>query len=138
MPGRKSAKDQPGAGQRLDRWLWFARFYKTRSLATAAASGGRVHVNGERAKAARAVSPGDRLDITLEEGLMTVDVLALPVRRGPAPEAQACYQETPESAEARALLREKRRWAGPGHNGPGRRPDKRERRDLRRLQGRGT
>jgi ribosome-associated heat shock protein Hsp15 len=120
---------------RLDKWLWCARFYKTRSLAQDAVEGGHVQVNGERVKAAKAVKVGDRLRITRERERFEVEVSGIPARRGPAAEARRHYLETPESEAARAAAREFSRLAGPVDSG---RPDKRERRDLLRvLKGRG-
>ena len=120
---------------RLDKWLWCARFYKTRSIAQDAVEGGHVQVNGERVKAAKAVKVGDRLRITRERERFEVEVSGIPARRGPAAEARRYYLETPESEAARAAAREFSRLAGPVDSG---RPDKRERRDLLRvLKGRG-
>jgi len=115
---------------RLDKWLWCARFYKTRSMAQDAVEGGHVQVNGERVKAARAVKVGDRLRITRERERFEVEVSGIPARRGPAAEARRHYLETPESEAARAAAREFSRLAGPVDSG---RPDKRERRDLLRV-----
>jgi ribosome-associated heat shock protein Hsp15 len=120
--------DESGA-LRIDRWLWCARFYKTRSVAAAAVKGGHVHVNGVRAKAARAVKVGDRLTIQREETEYDVTVTAIPERRGPAPEAAGCYVETEASIERRRAAAEKRR-AAPSAPTAGR-PDKRTRRLLR-------
>jgi ribosome-associated heat shock protein Hsp15 len=123
------------ASLRVDKWLWCARFYKSRSSAQDAVEGGHVQVNGERVKAARPVKVGDRLRITRERERFEVDVTGIPVRRGPATEARLHYLETPESEAARAAAREFSRLAGPVDSG---RPDKRERRDLLRvLKGRG-
>jgi ribosome-associated heat shock protein Hsp15 len=120
---------------RLDKWLWCARFYKTRSIAQQAVEGGHVQVNGERVKAARPVKVGDRLRITRERERFEVDVTGIPARRGPATEARQFYLETPDSEAARAAAREFSRLAGPVDSG---RPDKRERRDLLRvMKGRG-
>jgi ribosome-associated heat shock protein Hsp15 len=130
-------EDSPraAASLRVDKWLWCARFYKTRSVAQAAVEGGHVQVNGERVKAARAVKVGDRLRITRERERFEVDVTGIPVRRGPAAEARQYYRETAESEAARATAREFSRLSGPVDSG---RPDKRERRDLLRvLKGRG-
>jgi len=91
------------ARHRIDRWLWCARFYRSRALAAAAVGGGKVHVNGERAKPARNVLIGDRLDIILGTEMWTVVVRALPSRRGPASEAQACYEESADSILRRAV-----------------------------------
>ena len=124
------------ARHRIDRWLWCTRFYRSRALAAAAVGGGKVHVNGERAKPARNVLIGDRLDVTLGTESWTVVVRALPSRRGPAPEAQACYEESADSILRRAVGRERRQAARAGGLSPGPRPDKRGRRAIRRLQGR--
>jgi ribosome-associated heat shock protein Hsp15 len=118
---------------RLDKWLWFARFYRTRSLATDAVAGGRVHVNGARVKPARDVQIGDTLSITRDEVRFEVVVQALLARRGPAPEAQAAYLETDASIAVRARQREQLRDAPPAPMG---RPDKHDRRALRGLRGR--
>ena len=120
--------------QRLDKWLWQARFYKTRSLATAAINGGKVHLNAERVKPAHRVRIGDALSLSLQGIVAEFAVLALPLRRGPAAEAQACFAETPASAERRAKLREQQRLAEASRPRPDARPDKRDRRRLMRLQ----
>jgi ribosome-associated heat shock protein Hsp15 len=122
------------AGLRLDKWLWCARFFKTRGLAQQAVEGGHVQVNGERAKASRLVKVGDGLRIIRERERFEVAVTGIPTRRGPAAEARGFYLETPESEAARATVREFDRLAAPVHSG---RPDKKERRDLmRHLKGR--
>jgi ribosome-associated heat shock protein Hsp15 len=129
-----SAAETPAERHRLDRWLWFCRFYKTRSLATQAISGGKVHVNGERIKASHAVRVGDLVTVTIQQESLDVNVLAIPHRRGPASEAQACYVETAESAKRRALFREQRRVAELSRPQSDTRPDKRERRQLDKLR----
>src|SRR5229473_8466542 len=96
---------------RLDKWLWHARFFKTRSLAATAINGGKVHLNAERVKPAHRVRVGDRLSLSLQGIVGEFEVLGLPARRGPAAEAQAQYLETPASAERRAKLREQQRLA---------------------------
>ncbi|HEX5420863.1 MAG TPA: RNA-binding S4 domain-containing protein [Gammaproteobacteria bacterium] len=125
--------DHSQNGLRIDRWLWCARFYKTRSAAAEAVKGGHVQVNGQRAKPAREVKIGDKLAILRDEIEYEVGVTAIPMRRGPASEAQACYAESETSiarrraeAERRALARE----AG-GLAPTAGRPDKRTRRLLR-------
>jgi len=115
---------------RLDKWLWCARFFKSRGLAQEAVEGGHVQVNGERVKASRLVRIGDRLRITRERERYEVEVTGIPVRRGPATEARQHYLETPESEAARAHARELARLSAPVSGG---RPDKRERRDLLRV-----
>jgi ribosome-associated heat shock protein Hsp15 len=126
-----SAEDS--ASSRLDKWLWFARFYKTRSLATAAITGGKVHLNAERVKPAHAVRPGDRITLSLDGIVAEFEVLALPQRRGPATEARTHYLETPVSAARRAQLRDQQRLAQLSRPRPDSRPDKRDRRRLMRL-----
>jgi ribosome-associated heat shock protein Hsp15 len=126
-----SAED--GDGSRLDKWLWFARFYKTRSLATAAIVGGKVHLNGERVKPARGVRSGDRITLSLDGVVAEFEVLGIPRRRGPAPEARTHYEETPASAARRAQLRDQQRLAQLSRPRPDTRPDKRDRRRLMRL-----
>src|SRR5258707_13321325 len=101
---------------RLDKWLWHARFFKTRSLAAAAINGGKVHLNAERVKPAHRVRVGDRLSLSLQGIVGEFEVLGLPARRGPAAEAQAQYLETPASAERRA------KWRGQQRPGPGGKP----------------
>jgi ribosome-associated heat shock protein Hsp15 len=119
---------------RLDKWLMYARFYKTRSLATAAIAGGKVHLNGERVKPAHLVRPGDRISVSLQGIVAEFDVLGLPSRRGPAAEAATHYAETTASAERRVRLREQQRLAEQSRPRPEGRPDKRDRRRLMRLQ----
>jgi ribosome-associated heat shock protein Hsp15 len=121
-------------GNRLDKWLWYCRFYKTRSLASAAISGGRVHLNAERVKPAHRVRAGDRLSLTMDGIVGEYEVLGLPRRRGPATEAQAHYAETAQSAERRVRLREQHRLAQLSRPHSDARPDKRDRRRLMRLQ----
>jgi len=115
---------------RIDKWLWCARFFKSRSLAQEAVEGGHVQVNGERAKASRPVRIGDLLRITRERERYEVEVTGIPLRRGPAPEARQHYRETPQSEAARAHARELDRLSAPVSSG---RPDKRDRRDLIRV-----
>jgi ribosome-associated heat shock protein Hsp15 len=119
------------AGLRIDKWLWCARFFKSRSQATAAVTGGLVHVNGERVKASRAVHVDDRVEITRDEQRFEVVIRGLPVRRGPAPEARTHYVETEASIAAREQQRERSRLAPPAPDG---RPDKHARRLLRNLR----
>ncbi|MBT8137267.1 MAG: RNA-binding protein [Gammaproteobacteria bacterium] len=116
---------------RVDRWLWAARLYKTRSMATTAVRGGRVHVNGQRAKPSRVLRVGDVLQVNRNEWRMELTVTGLSDRRGPARIAATLYEETAASAEQRALARQGRR-AERAAAPPGR-PDKRARRQLRRF-----
>lgn len=126
--------DQQADGHRLDKWLWYARFYKTRTLASAAVTGGRVHLNAERVKPAHRIRIGDRLSLSLQGIVAEFEVRGLPQRRGPAAEAQSHYLETPASAARRAHLREQQRLAQVSRPRPEARPDKRDRRRLMRLQ----
>jgi ribosome-associated heat shock protein Hsp15 len=119
---------------RIDKWLWHARFFKTRSLAAAAVNGGKVKLDGERVKAAHKVRIGQLLQVTLGERSIEVQVLALPARRGPAAEAQAAYAETPASAERNARHREQQRLAALTRPQPDHRPDKRERRQMEKWR----
>jgi len=116
---------------RVDKWLWAARFFKTRSLAAQACAGGKVDLNGEAAKPARAVRPGDRIAVTLPGGRRIGRVLALSERRGPASEARALWDDLTPPAPPR------RRLAAPSYRPPGSgRPTKLERRQTDRLRGR--
>jgi ribosome-associated heat shock protein Hsp15 len=120
---------------RIDKWLWAARFYKTRSLATDEINKGRVQVNGQAAKPSREVKPGDTVALRSGPVLRTVQVLGLSAARGPAPVAQALYAETADSLAARALAAEQRRLAPePAHAQPDGRPTKRDRRQLQGLR----
>jgi ribosomal 50S subunit-recycling heat shock protein len=122
-------------GVRLDKWLWAARFYKTRSLATAAVTGGEVRVEGERAKPARMLKPGDEIQVRRGDELMQIVVRGLSEVRGPAPMAQRLYEETDESRRRRAQIAERRALARePALDIKGR-PTKRDARELRRLRG---
>ena len=117
---------------RIDKWLWAARFFKTRSLASDAVEGGKVQLNGSRTKPSREVRAGDRLTIAAGEQ-WEVEVKALADHRGPAPEARLLYAETPSSSTAREAQRESRRFvADPAADLHGR-PTKRDRRQLRRI-----
>ncbi|MCB1734375.1 MAG: RNA-binding protein [Gammaproteobacteria bacterium] len=120
---------------RLDKWLWAARFFKTRALATEAISGGKVHLNGARIKPARPVNPGDRVRIRKGEIEWDVDVVGLSVKRGPAKEAVTLYRETEESVANRERSAEERRLLRTSPQ-PDRRPDKRGRRQIRSFTGR--
>jgi ribosome-associated heat shock protein Hsp15 len=115
---------------RVDRWLWAARMVKTRALAVEAIKGGRVEVNGERAKPSKEVRPGDRVEITTGPLRRCVVVIGTSVRRGPASEAALLYEETAESHAARERLAEERRLAGATGARGGARPTKRDRRRL--------
>ncbi|MEY2516128.1 MAG: ribosome-associated heat shock protein Hsp15 [bacterium] len=115
---------------RIDRWLWVARFFKTRGLAAEAVKGGRVHVDGQSVKAAKDVGPGDRLEITIGQVRREVLVRAIAPRRGPAAEAALLYEETEESVAAREHAAAQRRLSAPPVFDGGGRPTKRDRRLL--------
>jgi len=120
---------------RLDKWLWAARFFKTRSLAAAAVTGGLVHLNGARTKPSRAVKVGDELVITRQQTTWTVSVLAIGDRRQSATIAQGLYEESPASKEAREKIAEEKRadrWTQV--LSAGRRPSKRDRREIDKLR----
>ena len=120
---------------RLDKWLWCARFYKTRSLATEEISKGRVTVNGQQAKPARDLRCGDTVALRQGPVARTVLVRALSGARGPAPVAQLLYEETAESIAARELATEQRRLAPePAATLQDGRPTKRNRRNIERAQ----
>jgi ribosome-associated heat shock protein Hsp15 len=119
---------------RIDKWLWAARFFKTRSAATAAVTGGHVHVDGERVKPAREVRAGDTIEIRRDEVRWTVVVSALAERRGPASVAATLYEETAESVEARERQRLERRLARPIGADLGARPTKQARRRIEALR----
>jgi ribosome-associated heat shock protein Hsp15 len=120
---------------RLDKWLWAARFFKTRSLATQAIEHGRVKLAGVRVKPAREVRPGDRLDIHIGEFIWTVTVCALAMQRGPAPVAQALYQEDPASYARRQQQARDRKLAISPEGAIKGRPTKRDRRQIHRFTG---
>jgi len=122
---------------RIDKWLWAARFFKTRSLASRACELGRIEANGQTVKASREVRAGDLLEVKNEGGEFQVEVLRLSEMRGPATVAQTLYRETDESRERRMKLAEERK-AMPHFEAPYEgKPSKRDRRQLARLRGRG-
>lgn len=123
---------------RIDKWLWAARFYKTRSLATDEIDKGRIAINGVEAKPAREVKVGDSVAMRREGVTRTVVVRALSDMRGPAPVAQQLYEETPESVQARTDAAERRRFARePALAIEHGRPTKRGRRELDEAQRQG-
>jgi ribosome-associated heat shock protein Hsp15 len=131
MPTEKTPLDK----MRLDKWLWAARFFKTRSLATQAIDHGQVKLNGERIKPAREIRPGDRLVIHIGEFDWTLTVNALSMQRGPAPVAQRLYQEDPAShARRQQQASERKLAASPAASIKGR-PTKRDRRQIHRFTG---
>ena len=121
---------------RMDKWLWAARFFKTRALAARACELGRIRSNGQPAKPAREVHIGDLLQVTNDGGDFQVEVLLLSEVRGPAPIAQTLYRETEASRELRQKLAEERKATGQFETSPEGRPSKRDRRQIDRLRGR--
>jgi ribosome-associated heat shock protein Hsp15 len=122
---------------RMDKWLWAARFFKTRSLSAKACELGRVESNGQPAKPAREVHVGDMLQVKNESGAFQVEVLALSEMRGPAPVARTLYRETEASIELRLKLAAERK-AMPNFEAMREgKPSKRDRRQISRLRGRG-
>jgi ribosome-associated heat shock protein Hsp15 len=119
--------------QRIDKWLWAARFFKTRALAVEAIRSGHVRWNGQVPKPAREVASGDTLDVALGPMRWTVVVRALDERRGPAAEAQQLYEETAESRARRAALKENLRLAPAPGSGLKGRPTKKARRQSRKF-----
>ncbi len=137
--GDDEAGDEEGGARRLDRWLWYVRLYKTRPLAAEAVGAGHVQLHGVRAKASRPVRVGDQLSVARDGLRRDLEVRALPVRRGPASEALACYVESPESLARNLIAAEAHRIAALSTARPDARPDKKARRDLlafARRQGR--
>jgi len=131
---RSRCEDDPLEHVRIDKWLWAARFFKTRSAASDAVLGGRVRVDGERVKPAKEVRLGNTIDIRRDELRWTVVVSALADRRGSASVAATLYEETPESIEAREQYRLARRLARPLGADLGARPTKQARRRIDALR----
>ncbi|MBI1194754.1 MAG: heat-shock protein [Gammaproteobacteria bacterium] len=120
-------------GVRLDKWLWAARFFKTRSLAHKAIDGGKIRLNGQNCKPSRLVAQGDVLRIHRDDGEYTVTILGLNEQRRPAKEARLLYEESPESLARRELEHSQRRLHAYSAPHPERRPDKKARRQLIRM-----
>lgn len=119
---------------RIDKWLWTSRFFKTRSLATDAVSGGKVHLNRQRVKPGRAVKIGDRLEIQKNNEFFEVTILAINKTRRPAKEASMTYEESEQSQQRRLQEQQIRKLASSSRPVPNRRPDKRQREQLRRFK----
>ena len=128
--------DEPAQRLRIDKWLWAARFMKTRTLASEAVAGGRVQVNGQRAKPSKEVGPGDTLQVTIGQVRRTVVVRGVAARRGPASEAVLLYEETDESLAERERLTAERRLSGAARGGPRHAADEARPPPLRRHSGR--
>lgn len=118
---------------RIDKWLWAARFFKTRSIASKAVSGGHVYINGQRIKPSRLVRMEDTLHIRRGLTEFVVIVAGISGKRGPAKIAVTLYRETDESIRRRELNAQQRRLEKAQNPGPGRRPDKRDRRKIRKF-----
>jgi len=133
---RETDQDADDDRVRLDKWLWAARFFKTRSLAAEAIAGGKVQVNGDRAKRARPLQVGDQIRVRLGPYEHHVIVRALSARRGPAAEAAGLYEERPESIAARETLARQLKSLHVAFAPEKGRPTKRDRREIERLRGR--
>jgi len=129
-----SSQEEQADTMRIDKWLWAARFYKTRALATQAVSGGKVHLNRSRIKPAHRIAAGDRL--TIRKGCYRFDITVekLVLQRRPAVEARGLYTESEASASARRALYRQRKLEGQGANLMAHRPDKHTRRMIRRFK----
>ncbi|MGR9106830.1 MAG: RNA-binding S4 domain-containing protein [Gammaproteobacteria bacterium] len=120
--------------QRLDKWLWAARFFKTRTLATEAISGGKVHVNGQRSKPGKEIKIGNRLSISKGPYRWDLTVTGLSKQRRPASEALLLYEESPESQVQRQALIDQRKAEQEFLTQPQTRPNKKERRQIHRFK----
>lgn len=120
---------------RVDKWLWAARFFKTRATAATAVNGGKVHVNGQRVKSSRPIQVGDRLDITRGQVQAVIDVLELSEKRGPAKLAAGLYEETPESIAQRELKSQQRKMLNASMPLSQGKPNKHQRREIRKVSG---
>jgi ribosome-associated heat shock protein Hsp15 len=127
---------EPSAtAMRIDKWLWAARFFKTRTVAAEAVEGGHVHVQGIRVKPAKEIRPGDLLEVVVGDLCWKVVVRGLAAQRRPAPEARLLYEETAESRQARERQLENRKLAGAPDPAAKGRPTKRNRRQMQRFFG---
>lgn len=129
------AESLPLERMRLDKWLWAARFFKTRSLAIQAIENGRVKIDGARVKPAREVKPGDRVELHVGESDWTLTVRALSMQRGPAPVARTLYEEDADSRMRRERQHAERRLAANPAAVIKGRPTKRDRRQIHRFTG---
>jgi ribosome-associated heat shock protein Hsp15 len=128
--------DQEDGRLRLDKWLWAARFFKTRALAAEAVEGGKIQVNGDRPKRARPLQVGDEIRVRLGPYEHTITVRALSARRGPASEAAGLYEETAASRTAREALAIQLKSLNAAFGPDKGRPTKKDRREIERLKGR--
>jgi ribosome-associated heat shock protein Hsp15 len=128
-------EEGPGAA-RIDRWLFGVRLFKSRSAATQAVTGGKVHVNGDRVKPSREVRPGDSVTFVRSSVEFECTVVGIPVRRGPAAEAARCYTESLASETRRIEFAQRMKVVSGMRPRPDQRPDKHGRQALRRLRGR--
>ncbi len=120
---------------RIDKWLWAARFYKTRSLAATAVNGGKVHVNGCRVKSSKLIQVDDRLEVTRNQIHAVLLVADISDKRGPAIQAEKLYQETAESIQKRELFSQQKKLLNAGMPGTKGKPDKHQRKKLRQASG---
>jgi len=125
---------EPADSMRLDKWLWAARFYKTRKLAAEAVQGGKVHLNGQRTKAGKGIHPGAHLTISKGSFEWDITVAVIPGQRRPASEARHFYTETEQSHARRQEMTERIRAEKAAHPGSDHRPNKRERRLIHRFK----
>ena len=119
---------------RIDKWLWTSRFFKTRSMATAAVNGGKVHLNGQRVKAGRIIKVGDALTIQKDSVVFDVLIKDILKTRRPAKEASLTYEESEQSRQKREQEKEIKRLASASRPIPQRKPDKRQREQLRQFK----
>jgi len=131
---RDKLNPQQATSVRIDRWLWAARFFKTRSLAKSAIEGGKVTLQGQRVKPAKEVFVGQQLNIRRGLTQQVVEIVALSDKRGPAKVASTLYCETPESIEQREAQSAQRRMQRAGLQVPNQRPSKKDRREIRKLK----
>jgi len=124
-------------GIRIDKWLWTARFFKTRSLASDAVNGGKVHLNGQRVKAGRSVKSGDVLSIQKDTDLYEVTITGINKTRRPAKEARLTYEESEDSRSRREQEQKIKKLAAASRPVPQRKPGKREREQLRQFKHKG-
>ncbi len=120
---------------RIDKWLWAARFFKTRALASKAVDGGKVHLNGHRVKSSRPIQIGDQLEVTRSQIKTIVEVIGLSDKRGPAKEAQLLYEETIESIQQRELNSQQRKILNASMPRSKGKPDKHQRKQIRKVSG---